>query len=122
MNKVKKGRKQIIKKRSNHDIEGKYIAYGSTPREAYQKVREKIYIKSGRRGYISDEEFKGKYGNDISKQFFSKYGGSFDLTFHIDGNPNIYVIKGSITEKGKRWVAKADVLSGKSLLFDKVRV
>jgi len=122
MSNVKKGRKQIIKKRPNHDIEGNYMAYGSTPREAYHKVREKIYIQSGRQGYISDEEFKGKYGNDVSELFFNKYGGSFDVTFYIDESPKIYVIKGSVTEKGKRWVAKADVLSDKSLLFDRMMV
>jgi len=122
MSKLKKGGKQIIKKKLSYDIEGNYMAYGSTPSEAYNKLREKIYIKSGSRGYISDEEFKGKYGNDVSKQYFNKYGGSFDLTFYIDGSPRIYVIKGSVTEKGKRWVAKAEVLGDKPLLFDKVRV
>jgi len=121
MSKIRKGRKQIIKKSSNYDIEGNYIAYGATPGEAYHNVREKIYIQSGRRGYISDEEFKGEYGNDVTKQFFNKYGGSFDVTFYIDGSPRIYVIQGTVTKKGKRWVAKAEVISDKSLSFDRVR-
>jgi hypothetical protein len=122
MSKLKKGRKQIIKKRQNHDIEGNYMAYGSTPGVAYNNLRKKIYIQSDRKGYISDEEFKGKYGNNVSKQFFNRYGGSFDLTFYKDGSPKIYVIKGSVTQKGKRWVAKAEVLSGKSLLFDRIKM
>ena len=122
MSKIKKEKKQIIKKNSSYDIEGNYMAYGAIPGEAYHNVREKIYMKSGRRGYISDEEFKGEYGNDVSKQFFNKYGGSFDVTFYIDGSPKTYVIKGTVTEKGKRWVAKANVLSGKSLLLDRVGV
>ena len=110
----KKGKAKPTKRRISKDIEGSYTALGSTPREAYENVLHRIYLWSNRRGQRGDEEFKGKHGNYVSYHFFEMYGGSFDVDYYINGNPNIYVVRGTVSRKGKEWIANAELLGAKT--------
>jgi len=91
------------------DIEGSYAAFGSTPGDAFGQVMHKIYLKSSYQGYRGETEFSGKYGDGVNKQFFMTYGGNFEIDYYIDNIPKLYVINGTVSKKGKGWVATAKV-------------
>jgi len=99
-------RSQVIKSK---EFGGLYKASGSTPIDAFYNILNKIYYSTDYHGHRGETEFTDKHGKSVSEHFFMTHGGDFETDYYFVEDPDPYVVYGSVTKKGKRWVATATI-------------